>query len=163
MMAKRGRNNHCAGHARCTLTCKQYHHTCSKMYTHGHDTRPRSVSLQCSLKTPTSANGQTPFKTNHSADTKMLSDMGEMGYLLLRVHSLVNLDDGISSQHKPNTNRALFSAELVTSDYSRKKSVFTNGDLTQSAAWGDGLYFRIFQVSRKEKCDDCLCMLILIK
>lgn len=43
--------------------------------------------------------------------------MGEMGYLHLRVHGLVNLDERIKSEPKPNLNRALFSAELVTSDY----------------------------------------------
>jgi hypothetical protein len=43
--------------------------------------------------------------------------MGEMGYLHLRVHGLVNLDERVNGTATPNLSRALFSAELVTSDY----------------------------------------------
>ena len=43
--------------------------------------------------------------------------MGEMGYLHLKVHGLVNLDERVNGESRPNQNRALFSAELVTSDY----------------------------------------------
>jgi hypothetical protein len=74
-----------------------------------------------------------------------------MGYLHLRVHRLVNLDEGLANDRstKPYLHRAIFSAELVTSDYSRKKTIFTNGDITKPPAWGDGLYFRIFQADKE--------------
>ena len=45
------------------------------------------------------------------------TDIGEMGYLHLRVHSLVNLDAGLASNPRPDLTRTLFSAELVTSNY----------------------------------------------
>jgi len=34
-------------------------------------------------------------------------------------------------------------------NHSRKKSIFTNGDITKPLAWGAGLYFRIFQADRE--------------
>ena len=107
-----------------------------------HGKTPLSTTIhQSLLRTPT---------TGH--DEKEHSDMGEMGYLHLRVHCLVNLDNGIASEAKPDLTRALFSAELVTSDYNRKKTIFTNGDITKHHAWGDGLYFRIFQVLVLSMC-----------
>jgi hypothetical protein len=45
------------------------------------------------------------------------TDIGEMGYLHLRVHSLVNLDAGLARNPRPDLTRTLFSAELVTSNY----------------------------------------------
>jgi hypothetical protein len=88
-----------------------------------------------------------PSPTRSGEDKKIHSDMGEMGYLHFRVHALVNLDERNGRDSWcPLSKKALFSAELVTADYSRKKTIFTNGDITKPSAWGDGLYFRIFQV-----------------
>ena len=33
--------------------------------------------------------------------------------------------------------------------FSRKKTIFTNGDITRPSAWGAGLYFRIFQADKE--------------
>jgi hypothetical protein len=110
--------------------------------------RTQTSSAASYSKTPLSTNMHQSFlRTPTTAhDEKKHSDMGEMGYLHLRVHCLVNLDNGLAREAKPDLTRALFSAELVTSDYNRKKTIFTNGDITKHHAWGDGLFFRIFQV-----------------
>eukprot|EP00960_Hanusia_phi_P075211 768391-Hanusia_phi.AAC.1 len=47
------------------------------------------------------------------------------------------------------TGRVLLSAEMVTADYSRKKSILTKGDIKKPGAWGEGLYFRIFQADKE--------------
>ena len=100
--------------------------------------------------TPRSARVDALFGRGSDAPKeKAPSDLGEMGSLHLRVHSLVNLDTGPHRVREPNLQRSLFSAELVTADYSRKKSIFTNGDITKPAAWGGGLFFRIFQADRE--------------
>jgi hypothetical protein len=97
---------------------------------------PQSLTRhQGLLSTPTTAH-----------DEKNYSDMGEMGYLHLRVHCLVDLDKGRVYEAGPDLTRVLLSVELVTADYSRKKTIFTKGDITKHPAWGDGLFFRIFQV-----------------
>ena len=97
--------------------------------------RSPSVRHQGLLSTPTTAH-----------DEKKYSDLGEMGYLHLRVHCLVDLDKGHVYEAGPDLTRVLLSAELVTADYSRKKTILTKGDITKHHAWGDGLFFRIFQV-----------------
>ena len=97
--------------------------------------RSRSSVTPLLLRTPMTAH-----------DEKKYSDMGEMGYLHLRVHCLVDLNKRRVYEAGPDLTRVLLSVELVTADYSRKKTIFTKGDITKHPAWGDGLFFRIFQV-----------------
>ena len=81
------------------------------------------------------------------------TDMGEAGHLHLKVMGFTKLKSKAqleaeiaeSGKAQPDFPKRVFcTVEMVQADYSRAKSIFPQGDVTEQQSWGEGLHFRIF-------------------